>query len=103
MSHTHWPVVYETQSGMARWAEQMAWAIASAVATREGRPTETVRGELIGRVAILRARNTALAILKRGRVAPAIPTALRAAVQRALVEGAGDGVAGATAAAAAAG
>ena len=97
--------MHEAQGGMARGAEQVAWAVAPAVATREGRRTETAHGELLGRVAILLARSTALAIRKHGRIASTFPPALWAAVQQALVEGVGVGedVAGADVATADAG
>ena len=77
------PVVHEAQGGVSREAARVAWAIASAVAAREGRRPEMVYGEMLGRIAIVLARSTALAIRKRGRAAPAVPPAWLTAVRRA--------------------
>ena len=74
-----WPVVHETQGGMATAAHAAVRAIAAAVAAKERREAASVRRELLSRVAAVVARCTTRAIKKRTapKLAGNVPTAVR--------------------------
>ena len=82
------PVAHEAQGGWARGAAEASWAIASAVAVKEGRLPTTVHAERLDSIAVVPTRTTALAIRRRGRVHPAPPPVRLRATRRAMADAA---------------
>ncbi len=77
-----WPVVHESQGGMSKAADAAVRAISQALADKEGRDPGAVRREMVGRVAVVIARNSVRAIRRRSAAVPRGPGSLSAAIAR---------------------